>query len=320
MASVRYMPAAGTSARYEEVPNWPVLPHGVTFHNETAGIAVNSKDEVHIFNRGPVPMVVCDREGTYLRSWGAGEFDAAHSIFFDADDDMYLVDRDGCFVQKRDPDGNVLLTIGTRGQPCEPHSGGCFNWPTDAVVHPRTGEIFVSDGYNNSRIHRFAPDGTHILSWGEPGADPGQFQLPHGLCVLDDDRVVVCDRENFRLQIFTVNGEFLDLIWMHRPIAVRSHGGLLYVAESGPNARFKDFPNYGHRIAVLDLDGKVVARFGAPEQGSGPGEFVAPHGVAIDSHGDVYVAEVTRVALVLGYGEAPPLGELKSVSRWVRTE
>jgi sugar lactone lactonase YvrE len=291
----------------------------MTFHNESTAVGVNSKDEIHVFNRGPVPMMVFDRDGNYLRGWGEGEFDVPHSISFDPDDNMYLVDRDGSFVQKRSADGTVLLTIGTRGAPAEPHSGECFNWPTDAVVHPRTGEIFVSDGYNNSRIHRFAPDGTHILSWGEVGANPGQFQLPHGLCVLADDRVVVCDRENFRVQFFTVDGEFLDLIWIHRPIAIREHDGLLYVAESGPNARFKSLPNLGHRVSILDLDGNLVRRFGAPEPGTGLGEFVAPHGIDVDSRGDVYVAEVTRVALVLGYGEPPPLGELKTLSRWARS-
>jgi DNA-binding beta-propeller fold protein YncE len=304
--------------RYEPVPDWPLIPHGLTFNSEATSVGVNSLDEIHVFNRGPLPMMVFDRAGNYLRGWGEGEFDSPHSIFFDADDNMFLVDRDGAFVQKRSREGEVLLTIGTRGQPAAAFSGDCFNWPTDAVVHPRTGEIFVSDGYNNSRIHRFAPDGTHILSWGECGADPGQFQLPHGLCVLDDDRVVVCDRENFRLQIFTVDGEFLELIWIHRPIGIRHHDGLLYVTESGPNARFKDRPNFGHRVAVLDLDGNVVRRFGAPNAGSGLGEFLAPHGIDVDSQGDVYVAEVTRV-VVTAYGGAPPPGELKTLSRWVRT-
>jgi sugar lactone lactonase YvrE len=317
MDRLKYAPPEG-APRYEQVPNWPLIPHGLTFHGEATSVGVNSKNEIHIFNRGPVPMMVFDRDGNYLRGWGEGDFDVAHCISFDADDNMYLVDRDGSFVQKRSPDGEVLLTLGTRGQPAVAFSGECFNWPTDAVVHPGTGEIFVSDGYNNGRIHRFAPDGSHILSWGKCGADPGHFQLPHGLCVLDDDRVVVCDRENFRLQIFTVDGEFLGLVWMHRPIAIRYHEGFLYVAESGPNARFKDQPNLGHRVSILDLDGNVVGRFGAAEPGTGPGQFVAPHGIAVDSHGDVYVAEVPYVALVLGYGQPPPLGELKSLSRWVR--
>ena len=206
--------------RYEPVPGWAKLPMGVTFRGDATSVAVDSKDNVYVFNRGTEPIAVFDVDGNFLRGMGHGEFVRPHGIEIDRNDDLYLVDDNGHFVQKRTNEGQVVFTIGTKGEPCDWQSGGMFNRPTDVAIHPDTGELFVSDGYGNSRIHKFDPDGQHMMSWGQPGTDPGQFSLPHNISMVGLDKVVVADRENFRLQIFTTGGEFVEQIHIHHPMSV----------------------------------------------------------------------------------------------------
>ena len=178
------MKTTTSQTKYEPVSGWAKLPMGVTFRGDATSIAVDSKDNVYVFNRGTEPIAVFDVDGNFLRGMGHDEFVRPHGIEIDRNDDLYLVDDDGHFVQKRTNDGQVVFTIGTKGQPCDWQSGGMFNRPTDVAIHPETGELFVSDGYGNSRIHKFDPDGQHMMSWGEPGTDPGQFSLPHNLSLI----------------------------------------------------------------------------------------------------------------------------------------
>ncbi|UCH58207.1 MAG: hypothetical protein JSV18_05975, partial [Candidatus Bathyarchaeota archaeon] len=148
-----------------------------------------------------------DREGNFLKSWGEGIFANPHGVYIDADDRVYCVDKMDHTVRKFTQNGELLLTLGTKEQPGE--AGAHFNRPTDIALSP-SGEMFVSDGYGNSRLHRFSPEGEHILSWGEPGDGPSQFNLPHGIWVDRKGRVLVADRQNRRIQLFTQDGEFLE--------------------------------------------------------------------------------------------------------------
>ena len=162
-------------------------------------MTVDSRDRVYCFNRTPDhPVVIFDRDGNYLSSWGAGLFAFPHTIRSDEHDTLWLVDRDHGQMFQFTLDGTLLRTIGTRGYRSdtgvdanEPRStayrkvtrgGGPFNLPTDIAVAP-SGEMFVTDGYGNARVHKFAADGTHLFSWGEPGTGPGQFNLPHGIWI-----------------------------------------------------------------------------------------------------------------------------------------
>jgi hypothetical protein len=303
---------------YEPVPNWGWLPHGFTFNGDATSVAVDSRDRVYVFNRGPIPVLVFESDGAFVAGWGEGEYDVAHGIAIDDDDRLYLVDRNN-FVHRLDGNGKVGLTIGSRGVAGRPYSGNGFNNPTDVAIHARTGELFVSDGYSNAHVHRYRPDGVHIHSWGGLGDKQGRFSLPHGIEFLDDERLIVCDRENHRLQIFSIDGVFLEQWHCHRPSAVRRSkaSGLLYVAEAGPGVRGRaQLPNLGRRIAIYSLAGERLSQFGNPAPGYGPDQFVSPHSVAVDSTGAVYVAEVNRTLSVAVLGEEPPRGELPSLRKW----
>ena len=319
------MKTTTSQTKYEPVPGWAKLPMGVTFRGDATSIAVDSKDNVYVFNRGTEPIAVFDVDGNFLRGMGHDEFVRPHGIEIDRNDDLYLVDDDGHFVQKRTNDGQVVFTIGTKGQPCDWQSGGMFNRPTDVAIHPETGELFVSDGYGNSRIHKFDPDGQHMMSWGEPGTDPGQFSLPHNISMLGLDKVVVADRENFRLQIFTTGGEFVEQIHIHHPMSVTQGKGdddNLYVGEMIPPPVQRGVRNLGAMIAVLSSEGDYQQHLGGPLPGEGPSQFTAPHGVSTDSQGSVYVAEVAWTNYFSNPDnsglEAPPLGEVVSLRKWRR--
>ena len=181
-----------------------------------------------------------------------------------------------------------------------------------------TGSLYVSDGYGNSRIHKYTADGRYLSSWGEPGIDPGQFIRPHNIAVDDQDRVYVADRECHRVQVFDADGKFLTM-WnnIHRPDGMTiGPDGNVYIGELNGIPGVDDAPGLGHRISILDRNGKLLARFGEPVEGEGPGQFIAPHGIAVDTHGDIYVGEVSHT--IRGKNMDPPR-ELRSLSKLRRT-
>jgi DNA-binding beta-propeller fold protein YncE len=176
-------------------------------------------------------------------------------------------------------------------------SGEPFNRCTHTALSP-SGEIYVSDGYGNARVHKYTPDGRLIRSWGEPGSDPGQFNIVHNIATDADGLVYVADRENHRVQVFDGDGRY-QTQWnnLHRPCALCACGPkrtTFIIGELGPGLPVNlNVPNLGPRLTVVDSSGKRIARLGG-ENGPGleTGKFLAPHGLAIDSHGDIYVGEV----------------------------
>jgi DNA-binding beta-propeller fold protein YncE len=283
--------------RYRVVEDWARLPEGWEL-KDVAAVAVDSRDQVYVFNRGLHPMIVFDRAGSFLRSWGEGTFPRAHGLHIDADDNLYCTDDGGHFVRKCATDGRVLLEIGVPGTAAPYMSGLPFHRCTHTALSP-SGDIYVSDGYGNARIHKYSPDGKLLFSWGEPGTDPGQFNIAHNIATDAEGWVYVADRENHRVQVFDEKGRY-ETQWvnMHRPCGLFCRKGAtpsFIIGELGPGmAVNRDMPGIGPRLSIVDAQGRTVARLGG-EAGPGleAGKFVAPHGLAVDSHGDIYVGEVS---------------------------
>ncbi|HJZ58349.1 MAG TPA: peptidyl-alpha-hydroxyglycine alpha-amidating lyase family protein [Gemmataceae bacterium] len=298
---------------YAADDRWAQCPAGWGWKEATA-VATDSRDRVYVFNRGDHPLMVFDRDGTFLASWGEGLFVRPHGISIGPDDAVYLTDDSDHTVRKFTPDGRLLLTLGTSGKPSDTgatstdfrtivHSGPPFHYPCNVALSP-AGEIYVGDGYGNARVHKFAPDGRLLLSWGEPGSGPGQFYIPHGIAVDREGIVYVADRENSRIQLFTPEGAYLrEWTDVARPCQVFIDGnGTCYVAELGYRAGMwagttAPAPDAtGGRLSIFGRDGKLLARWGGGSNPTAPGDFFAPHDVCVDSRGDVYVAEVTMSA------------------------
>jgi len=282
--------------QYEIVPDWGRLPYDVTMY-DVAAVAVDGMDRVFVFNRGEHPMLVLDSDGRLLRSWGQGVFTRPHGVHLGHDGFVYCTDDGDHTVRKFSWEGDMRLELGIPRQAAPFMSGKPFHRCTHTALSP-SGDIYVSDGYGNACIHRFTPDGRLLQTWGESGSGPGQFYIPHNLCCDAEGWVYVADRENHRIQVFDGNGRF-ETQWnnLHRPCALCSCAqtpAQFYVGEAGPAMRATlQFPNLGPRISILDKRGGVLARLGDLSAGITPGSFVAPHGIAVDSAGSIYLAEVS---------------------------
>lgn len=308
-------------ARHVETPDWPRLPAGLHLAGDAAAVATGPDGRVYVFNRGPQRMVVLDADGGYLGGWGdAGGYARPHGVTACADGQLLLVDAGSHVVDKvAAEDGRRTLRLGVHGRSAPAYSGEPFHQPTDAAEHPHTREIFVADGYGNARIHRYDPDGRHIRSWGAPGTGPEQLSNPHGICFLDDDHLAVCDRENYRIQIYDLTGGLVDSWHWHHPCAIRRHGDLLYIAELGPPAYMHGLiPDMGCSVSLVTLDGRVVERLGGDLPGTGDGRFLAPHGMAVAADGTLYVAEVNAVYLEALHLPVPQRDTLRCLRRWSR--
>ena len=202
--------------KYRVIADWAKLPNGWSF-KEVGGVGVDRSDNVFVFNRGEHPMMVFDREGNFLRSWGEGQYPRAHGVHMAPDDTMFLTDDGGHFVRKVTLDGKVLLELGVPGKPAPFLSGEPFHRCTHTALSPK-GDIYVSDGYGNARVHKYSPDGKLLMSWGGPGTGEGEFNIVHNICTDADGWVYVADRENHRVQVFDGNGKY-ETQWknLHRP-------------------------------------------------------------------------------------------------------
>ncbi len=262
---------------YTVDPGWPHLPDGWNLQ-ETPGVAVDAKDHVYLFHRGEHPIIELTPEGSVVRSWGEGMFIRPHAIRVDPQGAIWVVDNDTHQVLKMDSSGRVRMVMGRKGQSGE--GPDLFNRPTD-VAFAADGSFYVTDGYGNSRVAKFAADGTFITAWGTKGNAPGQFDLPHSVVVGPDGRVYVGDRENYRLQVFDPHGKFIEQ-WT----VAGSPWGL---ALSRDKALFIA-DGHNNRILKVGLDGAVKGQISS--SGKTPGRVDFAHHVAVDSRDNVYVAEI----------------------------
>ncbi len=297
--------------QYRPVPGWETMPDNWKFV-DVAGIAVDSQDRLFVFNRGGHPIIVFDRDGNFLSSWGEGDFVRPHGLHIGSDDMVYATDDNGHTVRKYTPEGELVMALGD-GTPSDTgmrdfdyrqitHGGDPFRYPTNIALTP-DGSIYVTDGYGNARVHKFSAEGELQLSWGGPGEGPGEFNLPHGIALDSAGRVYVADRENSRVQIFSAQGEFITE-WTHlsRPMQVFiDSADNVFVAEVGRKAGLFPWqeagPNpSGGRVTVLTTDGEIVTRWGNGDNPGTPGDFFAPHDICVDSEGSIYVGEVVWAA------------------------
>lgn len=299
-----------SAPKFEAIVGWEKLPPGY-IHKDVDGVAVDSRDRVYLMTRQDARVIVYERDGSFVASWGEGIFTPrTHGIAIGPDDMVYTVDDGDHTVRKFTSEGKQLMMLGTPGKFSDTgydgktiasikKGGPPFNRPTDVAVAP-DGELYVCDGYGNARVHRFTADGKLIQSWGEPGIGPGEFHLPHGIGVSPDNRVFVTDRENDRIQIFSRDGQHLET-WTHlqRPTDISfDKEGRVYVSELWWRAGQASFTHGKIQwdlpggVRVLDLQGNVLLHWCSADR-EAPGNFVAPHTICVDSRGDLYVGEVT---------------------------
>jgi DNA-binding beta-propeller fold protein YncE len=265
---------------YEPIRDFLKLPNGEKF-GLVSRVATDSQDRVYVFQRKDPPVVVFDRDGEYLGAWGTGEIADPHGLKI-VDDVVYTTDRSGSVAKSFTLDGKPILELGQRGVHSDTgctgspwlalRAAGPFNHPTEMIAHPN-GDIYVTDGYRNARVHRFSRDGRLIESWGAPGHAAGEFHLPHSIAIDDDGKLYVADRSNKRIQIFSPDGAFLGA-WtgMGGPNDIsRGKDGTFVIAEQEDGGN----PAY---VSVRGANGNVIARM----------ESRHVHGVGVDSRGDIY--------------------------------
>jgi peptidylglycine monooxygenase len=262
---------------YEVDRTWANLMMG---HTTRSGVrfewpsacAVDSQDRVYVFQRGGPPVLVFDSKGTLVHAWPRkkGILEDAHHIYISPNDRVFLADRDAQQVLIYNTEGELLQALGTRYRAS---LQAPFNHPSDAAVAP-SGDIYISDGYANSSVHRFSSSGRFISSFGSPGRGPGQFNVPHSIRISNDGRVYVCDRENNRVQVFTAEGKFIaEWTDFKSPMGVHIDADQnVYVTDQVP------------RISILDLDGNLLARGRT---------FEFMHNVFTDSRGNIYGVDTT---------------------------
>jgi DNA-binding beta-propeller fold protein YncE len=258
---------------FRQVADWPTLPANVKLGGISA-VATDSKDNVFLLQRIKPFVLVFDRDGKFLRSWN-GDFKTPHGLRFDKDDNLWIADMANHLVQKFTPEGKLLLKLGQKDQPGI--GADKFNKPADVAVGP-AGELYVADGYGNSRIAEFTADGKFVKDWGKKGKAPSEFNIPHVVMLDKNQRIVVGDRENLRVQRFDPKGEFLDQ-WKDTgsPYGLYLHQDRVYLADGRTGT-----------IRVLDNQGKLLARWEA-----GAGKKDTPHWISVDNKGAVYVGFVT---------------------------
>jgi hypothetical protein len=318
---------------FDSVPDFFKYPSEMNL-GEMASVAVNSKGHIFMLSRsnvtGPLYGTIAtqvlefDKNGNYIREIGKGlyGFGYAHSIRFDKYDNLWVVDKGTNMIMKFNPAGHVTMVLGRKeeapdeheyrkaGDPPPRHVNNYYNQPTD-VAWDSEDNIFISDGYQNSRVAKIDKNGDWIKSWGSRGADPGQFNTPHNIGLDRQNNVYVADRQNARIQVFDANGTFLRIIKINvppppgakfvlgnTPPSPPSTGTMgagapwTICITQGPTQYLYTNDAFPGRIYKLTLDGTVVGMFG--KAGRQLKQFNWNHGLACPSENELYAADLNN--------------------------
>lgn len=318
---------------FTSVPNYPNLPNGMNF-GEVPGVAVNSQGHVFVFTRsnsanGPAfgaaaaQLLEFDQKGNYVREIGKGLYawSEAHSVRIDKADNIWAIDKGSNMVIKFNPHGRVVWVFGRRPEAADgaaplghpdpplPPVDGYFRQPTD-VAWDSQGNIYITDGYVNSRVAKIDKNGNWVKSWGTKGKGPGQFNLPHSIAIDLEDNIYVGDRSNDRIQVFDTDGNFKRMFSIDVPPDPTSRpvngptptGERLKRSIGAPNSLcitpgpnqvlFVGESTYPGRIFKVALDGKVLGVIG--RSGRNLGEFSGAHALACPSDHEIYAAETSN--------------------------
>jgi hypothetical protein len=239
----RAQAAARLHAMIEVAPKLPLAAVEFDVEPPAAGwesgmvswVALDEKGNLYEIQRGEKadPVLVVDRTGHVLRSWGAGLYKIPHSIRIDPQGNVWTVDAGSSTVLKYSPQGEKLMQIDVGGLP--ENLGNGFAGTTD-IAFGRNGRLFISDGYRNARILEYTADGKRVREWGSAGTGPGQFHLPHSIVIDEDGVIYVADRENGRIERFDLDGKFLgEFDGLGRTYSLKLSGGALWAGMAPLN-------------------------------------------------------------------------------------
>jgi sugar lactone lactonase YvrE len=269
---------AQSSGSYKVDANWAQLPDGKTWDGSTSWITADGKGNVLVLVRVAPYFRWFTRDGKFVKAVGdAGLFDTAHSVTVDSQGFLWATDSTAHLVHKFNADGRLLMTLGKKGVAGDNASRDAFNQPNHVAIAPN-GDIYVSDGYQNARVVHFSPTGQFIrIIGGVKGSQPGQLQLPHGVALDSQGRLLVNDSDNQRVSVFDKDGKFIES-W-----PLPSRGGIVVMADdtvyvSDVNAGIVNIVKNGKRIDSVSAD--------------------RAHGLGVDTDGSIYVSGASRMTVM----------------------
>lgn len=300
-AQQRYLPKyppVTLSTWYEVDPKWPQRPAKVQWGN-MPGVAVDAKDQVWLYTRANPPIQVYDSQGRFVRGWGENVIGSAHHIKIDHQGMVWVADIGNHVVMRFTPEGKLLKILGTFGEHGDDQTH--FNEPTDMAITP-SGEVFVTDGYGNSRVVRLDSNGRFVKAWGKLGTAPGQFSLPHAIVLDSKGRLYVADRNNARIQVFNQDGKLLD-VWQNLLVPWGlwvSKKDEIWACGSSPMQWRREDTNLGcppkdQLFMKFDTSGRLLQLWTIPKAEDGkekPGELNWVHAIALDSKGNIYAGDI----------------------------
>jgi sugar lactone lactonase YvrE len=286
------IPQVAPELNYVPVPTAVTLPEGMTM-GASAAVAFDPRGHLFVLTRGKQAFFEFDATGTFVRAFGDGLFTRSHGMRIDTDGNIWATDVGAHVVVKLNPQGEILLTLGTKGEAGEWNEAAGsrkLNQPNDVAI-ARNGDVFIVQGHTpgprgDARVLKFDREGRFITSWGGKGNGPGQFQVAHGAAIDAQGLLWVADRENSRIQVFDSNGAF---------VREMKYAGLPCSFDIGPEFVYM-VNGFTGQVVQMDLDGKVLAALGRP--GKALGEFGEAHFIAVSPKQELYVADSVNGALV----------------------